>query len=338
MDMHDFHKQSSKARQKERQDAIIDYLLKNAHLHINKQMVIDAVTERGKGSRNTIMRDLNLLHQYGTIKIRPDKDKENSQTHWVSINSDSEMLRIMENIQNIRDAFFELLEKASTLPKGGDLYEPPKKTDPDYYETIYFAETAVLTLFEHLVGTFMLYFLLEWPKKVPDVFTRLQLYTLTFQRIQEIQIRILEVFPRPDQVTNVRDMFVENLFILKQYELERTVDALEEVGFDKQTEPLLDQLWKFSLPFVNDGITKTYGGEFREAIRTVSGWRDVIAVKRKGYARRDKDVRRILRKVRNDMAPENKLLGSADSHIHPQEKGRRSPRRKPLTRDEGLDL
>ena len=286
MDMHDFHKKSSKARQKERQDAIIDYLVKNAHLHINKQMVIDAVTERGKGSRNTIMDDLNLLHQYGIIKISHDKGKENSQTHWVSINSDSEMLRIIENIQNIRDTFFELIEKANTLPKENEIDD---KIDPHRYEDVNGAEIAIMTLFEHLVGIYMLYFLLEWPKKVPDIITRFELYTLTFQKIQEIQVRLLERFSHPEQITHDRGIIVKDLFVLKKSRLFLTVDRLKKVGFGEQAEPLLDELWKFSLPFANDGVLKLYGYshsyqrknrvKFQEAIRIASDWRKLTEEK-----------------------------------------------------------
>jgi hypothetical protein len=248
MEIYDLHLRSSTAREKECEDAIIDYLVKNPqgnHKYIHKEKVIQAVTDKQKGSRVTIRKSLERLHRLHIINI--DKDKENSQTHWVSLNSDSEMRRIMENIQNIRDAFFELIEKANTLPKEGEIDD---ETDDLRYSAINAAEIAIITLFEHLVGTFMLYFLLEWPKKVNDVFTRLRLYTLTFQKIQEIQIRLLEVFPHPDQIENTTDMIVDNFFILKQNVLDDTVNALENVGFGKQAEPLLDQIRKFDLPFV----------------------------------------------------------------------------------------
>jgi hypothetical protein len=313
MGMYNLHIRSSTARQKECEDAIMDYLVKNKQKHIHKEEVIKAVTDKGKGSRVTIREALKRLHRLHIINI--DKEKENSQTHWVSINSDSEMRRIMESIQYIRNAFFELLEKASTLPK-----EDERGLR---YREVNAAENAIITLFEHLVGIFMLYFLLEWPKKVPDVITRSELYTLTFQKIHEIQIRLLEVFPHPDQATNIRDKIVEDLFILKggvwESELYPSVEALGYVGFGKQTEPLVDQLLEFGLPFVN-----TFGDEFKDA----SDWRNVIAVRQKELDRREKAALRIVRNFRN---AENKSHGFADSHSHPQEKGRRSPRRKHLT-------
>jgi hypothetical protein len=307
VEIYDLQIRSSTARQKDCEDAIIDYLVKNpqgSHKHINKERVIEAVTAKQKGSRVTIRDALKRLHRSHIINI--DKDKENSQTHWVSLNSDSEMRRIMENIQKIKDTFFELLQEASTLPNVPTYFDDNNDPDPDGVVTL--AELAIIRLFQHLVGIYMLYFLLEWPKKITDVFTRFQLYTLTFQKIQEIQIRILEVFPHPDQDTDVRDMIIKKLYILETpKDLHRTVDALENVGFGKQTGPLLDQLWKFGLPFVK------YGD------RTVSGWRDVVAVIREGYARSDRNVRRSARKIINEWAEKNKLPGSADSHGHPQE-------------------
>lgn|GEM_PF-5289280 len=149
------------------------------------------------------------------------------------------------------------------------------------------AEIALLTLFEHLVGIYMLYFILEWPKKVSDPITRQELYILTFQKIQEIQIQLLKKFSHPEQVVNNRGMIIEDFFILNEDRLENSFNHLKRVGFGEQAEALLDQLWKFSSPFVPDAFgLYNYSEEFQrrhkskvqKAILRTADWRRIAVV------------------------------------------------------------
>jgi uncharacterized membrane protein len=86
---------------------VIDYI--RAHPECTKQEVVNALDEAGKLSRVPTLRTIKELEQQQMIKVR--KKKANSQTHYLRINDDSLILLVIKQTEEIKRAFFTLLDK-----------------------------------------------------------------------------------------------------------------------------------------------------------------------------------------------------------------------------------
>src|SRR6185312_7068436 len=91
-----------------RQKAILDYL-RNTSSSPVKERIIESLTKNGKGSRKTILKDIKQLEEYGIVYI--EKEKPNSQIHYVRIQKDSVLFSVMEDVRNLKNAFLLLLDE-----------------------------------------------------------------------------------------------------------------------------------------------------------------------------------------------------------------------------------
>lgn len=101
---------------------------------------------------------------------------------------------------------------------------------------------------------YLLYFLFEWPKMVPDNKNLDRLYLLTFQTIKEIRTELSNSLPHSQQFEPVsfQDKFVNRLMRLSMdpATLCAVFMNLDKFVTYEYTVPAVDALWKFGSPFV----------------------------------------------------------------------------------------
>jgi hypothetical protein len=129
--------------------------------------------------------------------------------------------------------------------------------DPDYNNLgkIARAHESLWILFQHFVALYILNCTVVWPRTVSDRKMLDRLYSLVFDTIKEIQLRLPVHHEHLELLTGEH---VHDTFILKDNKLYNSVRYLEPVGLGKSTSDLLDMLWKVGLDFVPDALLHTY--------------------------------------------------------------------------------
>lgn len=289
----------------ERQKAILEYVRKYPNSTI-KERIIAALTEQGLGSRKTILNDIKTLEGYSLLRV--DKEKPNSQVHYVSIREDSTLLKVMEEVDHLTKTFSslidaskgqisylldecqesdwskershsEMIEFINQIEKSG------KPVDPE--TGIHVIQESLLNLFQHLIGVYMLYSVFVWPRKVQDKVTFDRLYTVVFGKIKELGFKLSEVLQQGYTELMIGEI-VDQIFTLKPHKLDETLRYFENHALDKYAHPVLDSLWKASLPFIGDALLYNY--QCTEEVREdrlklidewkLADWRQVLKRKR----------------------------------------------------------
>ena len=136
-----------------RQKAICEYIDKNPYTI--KESVVKTLTKEGKGSRKTILNDINELVEYGIIGIR--KDKPNSQIHHLVINNDSLLLSVMSDLDGFSKSFFILIDE--TKERFDEIsHKIISYNSEDYLDAhsdIVQAQISLQILFQHLIGIYI---------------------------------------------------------------------------------------------------------------------------------------------------------------------------------------
>jgi DNA-binding transcriptional ArsR family regulator len=252
-----------------RQKAILAYLIEHPDSTI-KERIIENLTKAGKGSRKTILRDIRTLEDLGVIYI--DKEKPNSQVHYVRIRNDNVLLSVMDELATLKDAFSVLIDDAKQTfdyfyRNIGVIIASKKYRLEDAQLAVVHAQISLQILFQHFIGLYFLYSIFVWPREVADKKTRDRLHTMLFETIREIQIKLADVhYPHVENHKDFRGLdqqfvnseIIDDSFILKEDKLHKTIIDLEYIGLGEQGEAVLDLLWKFGFRFVPDGYFHIY--------------------------------------------------------------------------------
>jgi hypothetical protein len=284
-----------------RQQAIVDFVKKNPDSCI-KERIVESVIAQGIGSRVTILKDIKNLEELEVIYI--DKEKQNSQIHHVRINSNSVFISVLEDLGNIKKAFFSLAEATKYAfngyyrqileiykeveSKGSkiDMNEEYNEADQveGIWETISLAKRSLESLFQHFIGIYLLHSIFEWPKKVEDKKALDKLYTALFETIKEIHIELSNCYHFAEDKTHMIGEIVNQLFFLKRDKLCNAIVDLECVGVGEYAEDVLDLLWKSGFQYTADGLEQAYKyeessprrREIEKNIDKLRDWRDVV--------------------------------------------------------------
>jgi hypothetical protein len=253
----------------DRQKDILEYLDRNddgknlVDERLVKNRIIDDLTKRGKGSRMTILRDINTLVEEEVLYVY--KVKQNSQTHYVHRSKESLLLSVTTDLRRLKNAFFTLcdesknaftrmIEKMDTQRSWGDM------------SLIARAHTSIWTLFRHFVSICMLNCTVVWPQKIGVRDRKMldTLYSIVFDTIKEIQIKLPEAI-HYEHLEILTGEHIHESFVLKDHKLYDVIRRLEPVELDKCAKELLDVLWKVGLDFVPDALFHNY--EYGEELR-----------------------------------------------------------------------
>jgi Fe2+ or Zn2+ uptake regulation protein len=211
-------------------------------------------------SRAPIFDTLSELVEQGAVR----DEKINRRDHRYFLNEDNLLVSIPAELDQFKDYFFKLIHEVNrrldTKIKEHDKKYPEhlREDDPDDLEWKMLDPVkkrsrilySLLGLYQHLVGMYILRSLSIWPKKIKNKEAINKLYTEVFNRFQEIQEKLTSDLA-PNEV-GLYDFAVENLFILKPFDLEVIVRNFYKIGVDEQIEPVMDSLWEISnksIPF-----------------------------------------------------------------------------------------
>lgn len=252
-----------------------------------KQELVDYCDVKGYGSRKTISRELKLLHTNKEIHIIIDK--ANSQRHKLYVNSDSEVYKLRKSLDELRDAFFKLVEEFKAKEKTGILantdieriknldfsVDEQDKIAPAY--DLMLAHQSLVILLQHVLGMYVLYFLFKWPQEITEPETLNKLHSMTFQTITEIRNEISRSLP-DYSVFTFQDDLVNRMFVLNPFRLCAAFINLKTHGVAEQTETVVDALWKFSTPFVPSDFAqfRWFIEEDGKEKRLAKSWRKVV--------------------------------------------------------------
>jgi hypothetical protein len=235
----------SHADSSERDLKVLQYIRKNPDC--SKENVARGMN--GDPSRITVRNILTKLEQEKMIVAR--KDKPNSQIYKLSINEESSIVSVIQDLDDFKKVFFTLIDK--TNQKFKDIENETKIDNEDiledeikYIKEKYRIIDALVVLYRHLFGVYILYALFKWSKEITDKQTLDKLYSIFFSRIEQIQFKLFEVISNQLMVS---DRIIYNLFELKPGKLDEVFEYLHRFGLGKQAEQVLDSLWQISSDF-----------------------------------------------------------------------------------------
>jgi Fe2+ or Zn2+ uptake regulation protein len=213
------------------------------HPGTSKEKVIQQLTREGAGSRMTIIRALDNVEAYGLISVR--KEKQNSQTYKLYINQDNTFLTVYNDLNIFGNIFSNIIEeiterglhKSDRLERNSLLYH-------------------LVLLCHHVLGVYLIYFMLKWQKEILDKEVLNKLYSIVVYKIIEIQSRLSEAFKisgrLPDfQRAGIRDVFspilqssIRHMFLLDPERIVRILEDYKRYNLHEEIIPLVDKAWK----------------------------------------------------------------------------------------------
>ena len=217
------------------------------HPGTSKEKVIQQLTLEGVGSRITLRKALDSLEAYGLISAR--KDKQNSQVYKLYINQDSTFLAVYNDLTILGNIFSNIIEKITE--RGLEKSDLLERNSLLYH---------LVLLCHHVLGVYLIYFMLKWQKEILDKEVLNKLYSIVVYRIIEIQSKLSETFKTPGRLpdfshASVHEVFspilqssIHHMFLLDP---ERIIEILEDYkkhDLHEEIMPLIDKTWKIGFP------------------------------------------------------------------------------------------
>ena len=248
---------------------VYEYIRKNAGC--SKQQVVRGMAENP--TRITVLKIIDTLKEKHLILTR--KDKPNSQIYRLFIDSKDLVAESLSNLRELREALLNLL---SSIQKNHTEIESARKMifregQLRTYRDLPL-DSYVLFFYRNIIGLFLNYSLFEWPEKIKDQEILKMLSGEFLSIIQEMRKKIVEIFDVFDSVENSKwnhevlripiELDAEHLHIV--------LEAYRQMGLSIQVEPVLDSLWRISLPFIS---SEPLVEELAEVERS-GDWRKIV--------------------------------------------------------------
>jgi hypothetical protein len=253
---------------------ILDYI--QANPGTSKQGVVDGLKD--VYSRGPIFRTIRDLVNFGML--RQQKDKTNRQTYNLFINSDNLVVALVNDLEKYKISFSRLSSNVTDIPDSLPL---------DVRNSLRIAfEVMLLKIHTCFVVSYFLTALFKWPILArSDKETLSKLYAIFFTNVQDLQFEYVKSVPRWSR-TDFKSMGKITALGLKIQKLvgemaqaalslshNARVDPeyasiLEEVGFGKEFESMMDIIWKNSKEFIP--FVEVQGKKIREKIED---WREI---------------------------------------------------------------
>jgi hypothetical protein len=167
--------------------AVLEYI--REHPNVSKQDVVDNFN--GEMSRQLVYKILKgLVHQ---DMLNDKEDPNNRQIHRLTINQNSVLYSVIEQLDQFKNAFAHLSHKA---------FEKAEEYGPDsreYFEIV----SQPYKIFFHVVNSYIVRSTLEWPRIIHDRDMLKKLNTTVFAKLTDIQAYL------PKIVVEGRDFLME---------------------------------------------------------------------------------------------------------------------------------
>jgi Fe2+ or Zn2+ uptake regulation protein len=217
------------------------------HPGTSKEKVIQQLTREGAGSRMTIIRALDNVEAYGLISVR--KEKQNSQTYKLYINQDNTFLTVYNDLNIFGNIFSNIIEKITE--KGLHKSDWLERNSLLYH---------LVLLCHHVLGVYLIYFMLKWQKEILDKEVLNKLYSIVVYRIIEIQSKLSETFKTSGRVpdfsrASVGEVFspilqssIHHMFLLDPERIIEILEDYKKYDLHEEIMPLIDKTWKIGFP------------------------------------------------------------------------------------------
>jgi hypothetical protein len=214
---------------------IIEFVKKNPGK--SKQNAIDSVP----GARVTVWRHIKNLVNYGIITQELDNRK-----HRLYFNDESVFMSVLDDIKSFKKSYINLVKVAAKVYKNmvarGDNYKL-------YSEMI---SNNIATILKHLVTSYSLYAVFEWPKIIKDTEGLNRLYLTVFQSFNEIFSELANYVPFHLRERNEKMEFLKRdlMSLYGEFEIyEQMITEFHRYGLDMEFDSAMSNLFKaFKMP------------------------------------------------------------------------------------------
>jgi len=233
----------------DRQKAIIEFITKNPG--ISKAEIIRKLTQDSKGSRVTIVNDIDELENEHHIIICK-RDKPNSQIYKVYVNEDNILLDTYDKLYDFKKNFIETIDKV-ILDKNWT-----EEIEHNKFELVI---SSLILIYVHALNSYITYILLEWSNKFEnDTILLNKLFSLIIFTFVEINLKLITSFQIPyvkplTGLSTFREIssplsqgFLYKQFLLKPHIILNILKEYQRINLHSQIFPLLESAWKLSYP------------------------------------------------------------------------------------------
>jgi Fe2+ or Zn2+ uptake regulation protein len=212
-----------------------------------KQKIVEYF--KGEMARATVFRTLDELVKFGIVNDKLDLN--NRQTHRLAVNYESIYFQSIQELDKFKNAFFALIDRTAVEYNRSKVSAIREKEFSQLY-------SELILIYLHVLGTYITYAILKWPKKIKDKEILTKLYATVFSRMVEILSRLSESFqisyglPKfgratiKDAFSPILQTFVISTFLLRTAKLKQVYESGQKHKIAKEMESVLDIAWKIS--------------------------------------------------------------------------------------------
>ncbi|HSF49968.1 MAG TPA: tetratricopeptide repeat protein [Nitrososphaeraceae archaeon] len=272
----------------------------------SKQKVIDKLSEEGKGSRVTILNDIENLIKNGLILAR--KIKKNSPNYNLYVN-DSYYKDLIDIYNEFERYFIEIVEKIKPQIFTDNVVSNFKDDKSQNQLMILY---VINTIYNHFMAMVLIHAIFNWPEMIKDDEKRNKLNTIMFTKMQKLHKAIYESFRYESNKSQgsldvpVLANTVLSWFKLNPSYLKSSIDLAKVYNLSSQMEKLLDIAWKVSYPLLpfarplfekDDGYIESRQIKWSKQNWRPTSWKDSLKYYETGFV--DSELIDIIKKASN---------------------------------------
>ena len=222
---------------------IIEYVKNNQGT--SKQGVDDNVDY----ARVTIFKAIERLVNYEIII--EELDKKNKKIHRLYVSDNSLFTSVMDDIKKFNKSYINLIKTAARVYKNMLVKNDPKYVGILGNHLLYSQTTSdnLITIFKHLITSYSLYAVFEWPKTIKDSEGLNRLYLTAFQSFNEIFSELANYVPFHLRERNEKIQYPNrNLMSLYgEFEMyERIITEFHRYDLDMESDIVMSNLFTAS--------------------------------------------------------------------------------------------
>lgn len=213
----------------QRKEEIIKYLKKNPYQE--EKEVLKFCINEGIGSKVTVSDAITELIAEGVLN--PGKERKNSKSYKLSVNSDNLLLTIPQDLEEIFAGFKEFVKNVSSLYKNLSKLDEEElesfKSTWDYYNSIESIQTLPYNVLEIINKIYLFYFRFVLPIEIKNWNIRDRLFSEYNEKVSEMYSFISQEMDDHEWMKEISD--ISKSLIYKSYLDSETWHGFGKVKF-----------------------------------------------------------------------------------------------------------
>jgi len=167
----------------DKEKAILNYIKQNPNK--SKQDIVNKF--KSSYSRVTVFKILDSLSKYEMILV--SQDPENRQTHKIVFNERSLLLGLMRETDQLKHAFFNVLNKLQAIVKrnaGNEIYS----------KSIVMFLGDLVQLYRNIIDQYIMKMMFDWSRKTANKNVLTRAYTISFSSLSSILFEIASLYQK----------------------------------------------------------------------------------------------------------------------------------------------